>query len=155
PDQLALIVDLVGYGNANFFEGTPAPGLTSTTALLRGNHGCTDTDVNGSDLAVGTPAPRNSGTPLAVCDGGGGGATPAAIYEIQGSGSKSTMVGVLVATQGVVTRVNNNGFFLQDPTGDNDASTSDGIFVFTGSTPTVEAGQLVSLNGTVAEFNTG
>jgi predicted extracellular nuclease len=155
PDQLAQIVDLVGYGSANFFEGTAAPALTSTTALLRGNHGCTDTDVNGSDLAVGTPAPRNSATAPAACDGGGGGATPAAIYQIQGNGAKSPLEGQLVATQGVVTRVNNNGFFMQDPVGDDDPSTSDGIFVYTGSAPTVQAGQLVSLTATVVEFNTG
>jgi len=155
-DQLAQIVDLVGYGSANFFEGTPAPALTSTTALFRGTHGCDDTNVNGTDFSVGAPAPRNSATEPAVCDGGGGGgATPAAIYEIQGSGAKSPLVGVLVATQGVVTRVDNNGFFMQDQAGDNDPSTSDGIFVFTGSAPTVQAGQLVSLTGTVAEFNTG
>lgn len=33
--QLAQIVDLVGYGSANFFEGAAAPALTSTTALFR------------------------------------------------------------------------------------------------------------------------
>jgi predicted extracellular nuclease len=154
PEQLAQIVDLVGYGGANFFEGTAAPALTSTTALFRGTHGCADTDVNGNDLAVGTPLPRNSEAPVAACDGGGGG-TPAALYEIQGSGARSALVGQLVATQGVVTRVNNNGFFLQDATGDDDPATSDGILVFTGSTPTVQPGQLVSLTATVAEYNTG
>src|SRR5262249_25562567 len=45
---LATIVDLIGYGgagNVNFFEGpTPAPGLSNTTAALRANGGCTDTD---------------------------------------------------------------------------------------------------------------
>jgi predicted extracellular nuclease len=156
-DQLAQIVDLVGYGSANFFEGTAAPGLTSSTALLRAAAGCTDTDANGADFSAGTPAPRNSATAAATCDGGGGGGgpLPLAIYTIQGSGATSAYVGQQVSTQGVVTRVNNNGFFLQDLAGDNDPSTSDGIFAFTSSAPTVQAGQLVSLTATVAEFNTG
>lgn len=81
------------------------------------------------------------------------GLTP--IYAIQGSGSSSPLVGQQVSTRGVVTLVTNNGFFLQDSTGDGDAATSDGIFVFTSAAPGVSAGQLVQLNGSVAEFNTG
>lgn len=77
------------------------------------------------------------------------------IYQIQGSGTSSPLVGQTVTTTGVVTRVNNNGFFFQDALGDGIAATSDGIFVFTSSTPTVIAGQLIQLSGTVVEFNTG
>ncbi len=76
-------------------------------------------------------------------------------YAIQGSGATSPLVGRSVITQGVVTRVDNNGFFLQDPVGDGDDATSDGIFVFTSSAPTVRAGDLARVSGTVAEFNTG
>ncbi|MEV6984777.1 ExeM/NucH family extracellular endonuclease [Sphaerisporangium sp. NPDC051017] len=68
-DQLALIADLVGYGNANFFEGTPAPALTNATAALRGDHGCADTDVNAADFTTGAPEPRNSATTPAPCAG--------------------------------------------------------------------------------------
>jgi predicted extracellular nuclease len=64
-------------------------------------------------------------------------------------------LGQQVTTSGVVTRLNNNGFFMQDANGDGDAATSDGIFVFTSSAPTVALGQLIQLTGTVAEFNTG
>ncbi len=81
------------------------------------------------------------------------GLTP--IYGIQGSGPTSPLLGQTVTTRGVVTLVTNNGFFMQDPTGDGIAATSDGIFVFTGTTPTVAAGQLVQLSANVAEFNTG
>ena len=162
--QAAEIVDLVGYGTANFAEGTAAPALTSSTALLRAANGCTDTNNNATDFTTGTPAPRNSASPIAACNGtsggGGGGGTPptgtpAAIYQIQGSGSTSPFVGQLVTTQGVVTKLNSNGFFLQDLTGDGNPLTSDGIFVFTGGTPTVAVGQLLQLTATVAEFNTG
>ncbi len=65
---LARIVDLVGYGNANFFEGSgAAPALFSTTAGLRAGGGCTDTDNNAADFSSGAPAPRNSATALAPC----------------------------------------------------------------------------------------
>jgi hypothetical protein len=157
--QLAQIVDLVGYGTANFAEGSAAPAPSATTALLRAASGCTDSDNNAADFSTGTPAPRNSASPLAACNGGGGGGTPTptplAIYTIQGSGATSPWAGRLVSTQGVVTKVNNNGFFLQDLTGDGNPATSDGIFAYTGSTPTVGVGQMVQVTANVAEFNTG
>jgi hypothetical protein len=75
-EQLARIVDLVGYGNANFFEGSgAAPALSNTTAALRASNGCTDTDNNAADFTAGAPAPRNTASPGNVC-GGGGPATP-------------------------------------------------------------------------------
>lgn len=48
-----------------------------------------------------------------------------------------------------------SGFYLQDPIGDGNALTSDGILVFTSTAPTVVAGQLVQVSGKVAEFNVG
>ncbi len=160
PAQLAQIVDLVGYGTANFAEGSPAPGLSGTTALLRAASGCTDTNANNADFASGTPAPRNTASALSTCagnggGGGGGGGLALPIYTIQGSGASSAYTGQLVTTQGVVTHVNSNGFFLQDLTGDNNPATSDGIFAYTGTAPTVQPGQLVQVTATVAEFNTG
>jgi predicted extracellular nuclease len=77
------------------------------------------------------------------------------IYTIQGSGNTSPLVGQTVTTTGVVTKLTNNGFFLQDPTGDGDPLTSDGIFVFSSTAPTVTAGQYVRLTGLVTEFNVG
>ena len=66
--QQANIADLVGYGSGTtFFEGTgPTATLTNTTAALRKDLGCADTDVNSADFATAAPAPRNSavtGTP--------------------------------------------------------------------------------------------
>lgn len=77
------------------------------------------------------------------------------IYNIQGNGAQSPLLGSGVTTTGVVTKVMNNGFFLQDPVGDGNPATSDGIFVFTSVAPTVSAGQNIQLSGTVAEFNPG
>ncbi len=77
------------------------------------------------------------------------------IYDIQGSGTTSSYAGTTVTTRGVVTKINNNGYFLQDPVGDGNSATSDGIFVFTSSPPYVSAGQLLQITGPVSEFNTG
>ena len=254
--QLAQIVDALGYGGANYFEGTAAPVLSATTAALRAAAGCTDTNNNASDFSAGTPAPRNSASPLAPCGGGGGNqaivpncpasanvalgvtaslalsasdpddavssaafasgnvagmslnnftAAPAAgaaatvslglantvavgsypvvvrfanaalqtasctvnitvagtggsftpIPSIQGSGSTSPLVGQTVTTRGVVSLVNNNGYFIQDAVGDGNPATSDGLFVFTSTVPTVSLGQLIEVSGQVSEFNTG
>jgi predicted extracellular nuclease len=62
PDAaLARIIDLIGYGTANFFEGSgPAPGLTNTTAAIRADSGCRDTDNNAADFTAATAAPRNT-----------------------------------------------------------------------------------------------
>jgi len=57
-----------------------------------------------------------------------------------------------VITTGIVTAVDTNGFYLQSATGDGNAATSDGIFVFTSTAPTVSVGDGVSVRGSVAEF---
>ncbi|MDC8771948.1 ExeM/NucH family extracellular endonuclease [Roseateles albus] len=77
------------------------------------------------------------------------------IYSIQGSGDKSPLVGSTVSTGGVVTYLTPAGFYLQDRLGDGDSSTSDGVFVYTGSAPSVSVGQELRLNGLVAEFASG
>ena len=68
PEQLALFVDLVGFGNANFYEGVAAvPTLSNSIAALRKGNGCIDTDENSLDFDVLAPAPRNSSTPAQTC----------------------------------------------------------------------------------------
>ena len=62
------VVDLVGYGSTTCFEGsaaTPAP--SNTTAVLRINNGCTDSDNNSSDFSAGSPNPRDSSSPSVTC----------------------------------------------------------------------------------------
>ena len=254
PAQSSQIVDLVGYGTANFAEGAAAPAASSATALFRANGGCTDSDQNAADFTSGAPSPRNGSSPASQCGGApapvnapitatcpplllqqgaagsmlltatdvdssvtgatlvggavagislgpvspasgdGGtasvqlqatGAIAAGTYPvgvqftnneaqsasctvdvtvaaglattpigaIQGTGGVSPRVGDSVATSGIVTALTNNGFFLQDPAGDGDPASSDGIYVFTSTAPTVVMGQRISLKGTVAEFN--
>lgn len=153
------LVDIVSFGSATPTEGSPTQALTNTTAAVRNAGGCTDTGNNGADFSIAAPSPRSSATAAAVCSGDTGPTPPAAaaIYQIQGPGAKSALAGRLVSTQGVVTKLVNNGFFMQDQAGDNNPLTSDGIFVFTGQAafPAAAAGNLVQVTGTVAEFNTG
>ncbi|MBL29284.1 MAG: hypothetical protein CMM50_17270 [Rhodospirillaceae bacterium] len=79
-------------------------------------------------------------------------ATARTIMEIQGSGHTSDFVGDDVVTTGIVTALDSDGFYIQDPLGDGLDETSDGIFVFTGGTPTVVVGDAVEVTGTVDEF---
>ena len=79
--------------------------------------------------------------------------TPA--YQIQGSGrivatpgnvtTKGVVVGDFEGTAAV------GGFYLQDAAGDGDPATSDGIFVYTGNTDLVGAGQVVVVKGYARE----
>ncbi|NJD11936.1 MAG: hypothetical protein FIB01_16335, partial [Gemmatimonadetes bacterium] len=76
------------------------------------------------------------------------------IYDIQGSGATVALTGTRT-TMGVVggdyegASPALRGFFIQDPTGDGNPATSDGIFVFEGSTAnTVGLGDRVRVPGT-------
>jgi uncharacterized protein len=79
------------------------------------------------------------------------------IYDIQGSGATVALTGSRT-TQGVVVGDYEGpspalrGFFIQDPVGDGDPATSDGIFVFEGSNAdTVNLGDVVRVTGTAGE----
>jgi len=161
--QIALLEDLVGYGNANFFEAAAAPTLSNTTAGLRKLNGAQDTDNNSADFASGAPTPRNSTSagagnndpfnPLAC------GLPSSTIPAIQGSDAASPRVGNTVVTQGVVVGDYEGpgpafrGFYLQDATGDANPLTSDGIFVFnSANTNAVNLGDVVRVSGAVSEF---
>ncbi|MGP4092320.1 endonuclease/exonuclease/phosphatase family protein [Streptomyces sp. KR55] len=82
------------------------------------------------------------------------------IRDIQGSTRISPYAGQQVTdVAGIVTGVrtygSSRGFWIQDPTPDDDAATSEGIFVFTGSTPKVAVGDSVTVSGTVSEYVPG
>ena len=84
------------------------------------------------------------------------------IAEIQGSAAASTMSGQTVTIEGVVsgdfqdndadTGRNLGGFYVQQPDDDN-AETSDGVFVFDGSDPqtAVNPGDLVRVTGVIEQ----
>ena len=80
-------------------------------------------------------------------------ATSLRIFEIQGSGAASPYNGTVQTTEGVVTAKVSTGFFIQDVTGDNDPTTSDAVYVYTGSTPAnVAINDIVRVTATVQEY---
>ncbi|MCY3661251.1 MAG: hypothetical protein OXH28_00325, partial [bacterium] len=77
------------------------------------------------------------------------------IHEIQGRGLSSPRAGMMVTTNdNVVTAVGAGGFFIQTPSArsDNDADTSNGVFVLYGGTPPISVGDQVDVTGTVEEY---
>jgi predicted extracellular nuclease len=145
PAALATIVDLVGYGSANFFEGsgaTPAP--SNTTAVLRGGNGCIDTDQNATDFSVAAPLPRNSASPLSPCGepqptdpAGSGSATPSLVVAggqtlltvaiIPGANPPSTGLSVVVDLASIGGSPA-QGFF--DDGSNGDVTAGDNIFSY-------------------------
>ena len=149
-------------GASRYPDGTD----TNTTADWVRN----DFDLAGIPGYAGTIGPGEAyntpGAPnqiyVAPPEGCGDPYTP--IYDIQGSGLTSPLVGTEVALEGVVVGdfQNNampdngdlNGFHVQDPTGDGNPATSDGVFVYYSSNATdVAVGDGVRVRGTVSEYN--
>ncbi|TWI65128.1 hypothetical protein IP91_02534 [Pseudoduganella lurida] len=248
------LVDLVGWGSAGHYEGSAAAGGTAnTTAALRNDEGCADTDDNRADFTIAAPTPRNRqsaprvcGAPnerpivlqcptvLGVARGYAGsadltatdadsivtgavitaGAVPGislsgftaageiggsaavrldvasnvalgsypvtvrfdndaaqqasctinvtvqalpaitnTIPQIQGGGAQSPFKDTVQTTEGIVTAKVASGFFLQDPTGDGDPATSDGLYVYSSTAgSSVAVGQRVRITGSITEF---
>uniref|UniRef100_A0AAU2VBL8 Endonuclease/exonuclease/phosphatase n=1 Tax=Streptomyces sp. NBC_00003 TaxID=2903608 RepID=A0AAU2VBL8_9ACTN len=85
---------------------------------------------------------------------------PAKIHDIQGTTRISPLAGQQVTgVTGVVTGVraygSSKGFWFQDTAPDKNPATSEGIFVFTGSNPTVAVGDAVDVSATVTEYVPG
>lgn len=79
--------------------------------------------------------------------------TELTIHHIQGASHVSPLMGRDVENvQGVVTAKRSSGFYMQDPNPDGDVATSDAVYVHTGSAPVVDAGDEVSVSGTVMEY---
>ncbi|MFD9629723.1 endonuclease/exonuclease/phosphatase family protein [Streptomyces violascens] len=84
----------------------------------------------------------------------------AKIHDIQGTTRISPLAGQQVTgVTGVVTGVraygSSKGFWFQDTAPDKNPATSEGIFVFTGSNPTVAVGDALEVSGTVTEYVPG
>ena len=163
PDAVALfndatLVDTVSYegdtgaplteGSGAGLEDAPTPDL----GISRFPDGV-DTDQNNVDLSPRCITPGDSNTAEAsLC------VPPVqlTIPEIQGDGQFSPFEGEFVETSGVVTLVSANGadMYMQDPAGDGDPRTSDGIMVDDRNTlsPQPQVGDLVTIVGTVDEL---
>ncbi|MFJ8080380.1 endonuclease/exonuclease/phosphatase family protein [Streptomyces sp. NPDC096205] len=83
------------------------------------------------------------------------------VHDVQGTTRISPYAGKQVTdVTGIVTGVrtygSSKGFWIQDPQADADPATSEGVFVFTSSTPKgVAVGDAVKVSGTVSEFVPG
>ncbi|WP_330457084.1 endonuclease/exonuclease/phosphatase [Streptomyces sp. NBC_00820] len=82
------------------------------------------------------------------------------IHDVQGTTRTSPLTGQKVTdVPGIVTATrtygSSKGFWLQDPTPDDNPATSEGVFVFTSSTPKVAVGDSVTVTGTVSEYVPG
>ena len=80
------------------------------------------------------------------------------IHDIQGTGVGSPLpLNTNVVTEGIVTALRSNGYFIQSAPGDEDAdpATAEGLFVFTSSAPPAGAvvGNRVRVAGRVTEFS--
>ncbi|MFJ8583130.1 endonuclease/exonuclease/phosphatase family protein [Streptomyces sp. NPDC093595] len=98
-------------------------------------------------------------SPSAFADDASASADVTRIHDIQGSTRISPLAGRQVAAvPGIVTGVRtygSRGFWIQDPQADADPATSEGVFVYTGSVPTVAVGDSVTVSGTVTEYVPG
>ncbi|MGF1514363.1 MAG: ExeM/NucH family extracellular endonuclease, partial [Elainellaceae cyanobacterium] len=145
-----------------------ASGETSQTITV-GVSGDTDAEPD-EGFTVTLSNPSNGATiSAAAADGtiqNDDGVAVTLISDIQGSGDASPLEGQTVTVSAIVTgdfQDGNagtdgdlNGFFLQEEDADADgtAATSEGIFVFGGSSPAVDVniGDQVTVTGTVSEF---
>ncbi|MGW0998007.1 lamin tail domain-containing protein [Streptomyces sp. NPDC002523] len=166
------IKDLVGFGTAVVHEGSgPAAGASNTASVARKT--LVDTDDNAADFAAGDPAPENSGGEAGGPGGGDPSPSPtptppadaisAKIHDIQGTTRRSPLAtknvtdvtGIVTGVRTTSTSSTSKGFWMQDPNPDNDPRTSEGIFVYTSSTPTVKVGDSVTVSGVVSEYYPG
>jgi hypothetical protein len=129
----------------NDFDLAGIPGYSGTIALGEAYN------TPGAPNEIYIPPPEACGDPF----------TP--IYDVQGSGTSSPLVGTEVAVEGVVVGDfqnggpgedgDLNGFYVQDPAGDGNAATSDGVFVYAPGGMDVSDGDGVRVRGSISEYH--
>lgn len=174
------VVDAVGYGPANTFEGTAQTTMTGNEISVSREPVANDRDDNGIDFVFGELSPTNSAGVVGddgrvvlptTCDTTQPTSPNPSIAQVQGTSSISPYINCTVTTTGVVTAIYSTGFdtsgrptcgscgfYLQTPGVDATPGASDAIFVSAGSTfttPTVAIGDAVRVTGKVGEFGSG
>jgi hypothetical protein len=96
------VVDFVGYGTANCFEGAVAPGLGNTTAAVRRGNGCIDADNNSTDFVSVGPIPRNSTSPVNSCGGDPGQISGYGIAAPSAADPASNVLLTVIVTGGII-----------------------------------------------------
>ncbi|TYT27078.1 nuclease [Luteimonas viscosa] len=138
PAQLALIVDLVGFGGANFFEGSgAAPALNNASAAFRADNGCGDSDDNAADFTSAAPAPRNTSSLPAPC--GGGGIVYASIGDT-GAAEGDTGTTPFFFTISLNQPAGAGGVSVDYATADGTATTADNDYLAASGTATIAEG---------------
>ena len=61
----------------------------------------------------------------------------------------------MAGVPGVVTALRSNGFWMPGPSPDADDTTSEGLFIFTSTAPSVDRGDAVTVRSHVSEFRPG
>ena len=161
----ANVVDLLGYGTSNTFEGAVAgaPAGNSDVKSLNRTDG-KDTDSNKADFSLSASiTPTNSG-------GTGGGTDPGtdpepgekvSIADVQGTTDVSPMKGKTVTVEGIITADHRTGGYAgiviqtagSGGADDKTPGASDGVFVYlNGKSVPGEIGDLVSVTGVVDEY---
>ena len=174
PDGLALVapddtvVEFLSYEGTFVPVDGPAAGMTSTDiGVIEAGNEPEGLSLQRVDATTWTGpvcesfGALNDPTATTDCDNDpdpGDDPVELSIPAVQGSGFASPYGGQRVTIDGFVVGDfqggdSFNGFHVQEPveSSDNDASTSDGVFVYS-NTP-VEIGDFVTVTGTVAEFN--
>ena len=149
------IVDFVGFGSANCYEGAGATGtLGNTTAAIRNGGGATDTDNNKADFSVGAPNPRNNsnnpyGIGLAIPSGVLRGGTTLLTVAVT-AGANPTSSGLRVTCD-----LNALGGSASQPFFDDgshgDATAADNTFSYSISVPSGATGGIKNISCTVAD----
>lgn len=175
PDGLALldpagkVVQFLSYEGRFQAASGPAAGMMSTdigvsepqstpvgqSLQLKGT-GHTFEDFTFSSRSDGSPGHPNDGQTFGDRPNDTISGPPfVSIMAIQGAGHTSPYEDLEVRTSGVVTVVTDYGFYLQDPTGDQNIATSDALFLYTGDAPEIQVGDAVEVHGQVAEYLPG
>ena len=158
PGAGEVVLDAIGLSDGGagdrFFFGAPVIGPDGRFMPAGARRGAKRVEAEGAvgfALADFDLGPAN--TPTA---GHGVRAEPlvATVMAIQGAGPVSPLAGQLVETTGIVTLRGERGFWLQDPVGDGDDETSDGLLV-AGRPAAVAPGDRVRVIGTVEEQRSG
>lgn len=150
--QIASSTSTLVFTSANWNVPQTVTLTAVDDALVEGNHSSsvshtvTSTDISYNEIVV-------SNVPVAITDND---VQQVRIHDIQGAAHLSPLVGQTVnMVPGIVTAIATNGFYMQDPNPDANVATSEGIFVFTSTSPTVSVGDAIQVTGTVSEFRAG
>ena len=171
------VIDLLGYGTSNTFEGAAAtaPANNNDVKSLNRTNGA-DTDSNSADFTLSaTLTPKNTSAAAEFPTDPGTGPEPTptptptdtqapgetkTIAEVQGTTDTSPLVDQTVTVQGIVTGDYRTGGYkgitIQTEGTGGDVKTdgaSDGIFVYLNAlAPSVARGDLVTVTGKVSEY---